>query len=110
MARLGSSRSEAHEYVKPPSDNTNNIPSLSVQDKLSWQNEYEIFSVCGMKHDNILHFIGAEKRSNNLDLELWLITAYHEKVRRPPRPTHSPRLFLISLTTLNAHFHKPDET
>lgn len=33
-----------------------------------------------MKHDNILHFIGVEKRNNNLDLELWLITAYHDKV------------------------------
>lgn len=36
----------------------------------------------GMKHDNILHFIGVEKRNNNLDLELWLITAYHDKVTR----------------------------
>lgn len=52
-----------------------------MQDKLSWQNEYEIYSVSGMKHDNILHFIGVEKRNNNLDLELWLITAYHDKVR-----------------------------
>lgn len=34
-----------------------------------------------MKHDNILHFIGVEKRNNNLDLELWLITTYHDKVK-----------------------------
>lgn len=33
-----------------------------------------------MRHENILHFIGAEKRGANLDTELWLITAYHEKV------------------------------
>lgn len=33
-----------------------------------------------MKHENILHFIGVEKRNNNLDLELWLITTYHDKV------------------------------
>lgn len=59
--------------------------SALVQDKLSWQNEYEIYSVSGMKHDNILHFIGVEKRNNNLDLELWLITAYHDKVRGPGR-------------------------
>lgn len=51
-----------------------------LQDKLSWQNEYEMYSVSGMKHENILHFIGVEKRNNNLDLELWLITAYHDKV------------------------------
>lgn len=60
--------------------------SALVQDKLSWQNEYEIYSVSGMKHDNILHFIGVEKRNNNLDLELWLITAYHDKV-----PPHQQR-------------------
>lgn len=34
-----------------------------------------------MKHENILHFIGVEKRNNNLDLELWLITTYHDKVK-----------------------------
>lgn len=49
------------------------------QNKLSWQNEYEIYSLSGMKHENILYFIGAEKRGNGLDIELWLITAYHEK-------------------------------
>ncbi|KAE8278427.1 Activin receptor type-2A [Larimichthys crocea] len=55
------------------------VKIFPIQDKLSWQNEYEIYSVSGMKHDNILHFIGVEKRNNNLDLELWLITAYHDK-------------------------------
>uniref|UniRef100_A0AAX7V433 Serine/threonine-protein kinase receptor n=1 Tax=Astatotilapia calliptera TaxID=8154 RepID=A0AAX7V433_ASTCA len=55
------------------------VKIFPIQDKLSWQNEYEIYSVSGMKHENILHFIGAEKRNNNLDLELWLITAYHDK-------------------------------
>uniref|UniRef100_A0A3Q0RTG5 Serine/threonine-protein kinase receptor n=1 Tax=Amphilophus citrinellus TaxID=61819 RepID=A0A3Q0RTG5_AMPCI len=55
------------------------VKIFPIQDKLSWQNEYEIYSVSGMKHENILHFIGVEKRNNNLDLELWLITAYHDK-------------------------------
>lgn len=50
------------------------------QNKQSWQSEYEIYSLSGMKHENILHFIGAEKRGNGVDIELWLITAYHEKV------------------------------
>uniref|UniRef100_A0A673KS61 Serine/threonine-protein kinase receptor n=1 Tax=Sinocyclocheilus rhinocerous TaxID=307959 RepID=A0A673KS61_9TELE len=49
------------------------------QNKQSWQSEYEIYSLSGMKHENILHFIGAEKRGNGVDIELWLITAYHEK-------------------------------
>lgn len=51
-----------------------------VQDKQSWQNEYEIYSLPGMKHDNILQFIGAEKRGTSIDVDLWLITAFHEKV------------------------------
>ncbi|XP_027867212.1 activin receptor type-2A isoform X1 [Xiphophorus couchianus] len=55
------------------------VKIFPIQDKLSWQNEYEIYSVCGMKHDNLLQFIGVEKRNNNLDLELWLITTYHDK-------------------------------
>lgn len=50
------------------------------KDKQSWQNEYEIYSLPGMKHDNILQFIGAEKRGTSIDVDLWLITAFHEKV------------------------------
>lgn len=50
------------------------------QDKESWQNEYEIYSLPGMKHENILQFIGAEKRGTSIDVDLWLITAFHEKV------------------------------
>ncbi|XP_066519051.1 activin receptor type-2A isoform X1 [Hoplias malabaricus] len=55
------------------------VKIFPVQNKQSWQNEYEIYSLSGMKHENILHFIGAEKRGNSMDIELWLITAYHEK-------------------------------
>lgn len=50
------------------------------QNKQSWQNEYEIYTLSGMRHENLLQFIGAEKRGTSLDMELWLITAYHEKV------------------------------
>lgn len=53
------------------------------QDKQSWQNEYEIFNLNGMRHENVLQFIGAEKRGSNMDMELWLITSYHEKVLTP---------------------------
>lgn len=58
---------------------------LCLQDKQSWQNEYEIYSLPGMKHDNILQFIGAEKRGSSIDVDLWLITAFHEKVGLPLR-------------------------
>lgn len=50
------------------------------QDKQSWQSEREIFSTPGMRHENLLQFIAAEKRGSNLEVELWLITAFHDKV------------------------------
>ncbi|XP_072556320.1 activin receptor type-2A-like isoform X2 [Paramormyrops kingsleyae] len=55
------------------------VKIFPLQDKQSWQNEYEIYSLSGMRHDNLLQFMGAEKRGTNMDMELWLITAYHEK-------------------------------
>lgn len=55
------------------------VKIFPIQDKQSWQNEYEIYTLSGMRHENLLHFLGAEKRGSNMDMELWLITAYHEK-------------------------------
>lgn len=51
----------------------------AFQDKQSWQTEQEIFKLPYMDHPNILHYIGVEKRGNNLQAEFWLITAYHER-------------------------------
>lgn len=55
-----------------------------LQDKQSWQSEREIFSTPGMKHENLLQFIAAEKRGSSLEAELWLITAFHDKVSLAP--------------------------
>ncbi|XP_029693061.1 activin receptor type-2A isoform X2 [Takifugu rubripes] len=55
------------------------VKIFPLQDKQSWQNEYEIFTLNGMGHENVLQFIGAERRGSHVDMELWLITAYHEK-------------------------------
>lgn len=55
------------------------------QDKQSWQNERDIFSTPGMKHENLLSYIGAERRGSNLETEFWLITEFHERVRRTRR-------------------------
>ncbi|KAM4558254.1 activin receptor type-2A-like [Odontesthes bonariensis] len=54
------------------------VKIFPIQHRQSWQNEYEIFSLSGMRHENLLQFIGAEKRSGSTEPELWLITAYHE--------------------------------
>lgn len=52
-----------------------------VQDKQSWQNEREIYLTEGLRHENLLRYISAEKRGTNLQMELWLITEFHERVR-----------------------------
>uniref|UniRef100_A0A3Q0SK30 Serine/threonine-protein kinase receptor n=1 Tax=Amphilophus citrinellus TaxID=61819 RepID=A0A3Q0SK30_AMPCI len=55
------------------------VKIFPLQERQSWQNEYEIYSLSGMRHENLLQFIGAEKRGSELEMELWLITAYHHK-------------------------------
>ncbi|KAM4606304.1 activin receptor type-2B [Polymixia lowei] len=55
------------------------VKIFPMQDKLSWQNESDIFSTPGMKHNNLLRYITAEKRGTNLEMELWLITEFHER-------------------------------
>jgi len=55
------------------------VKILSIQDKLSWLAEQEIFKLPHMNHENILRYIGVEKRGENLHSELWLITGFHEK-------------------------------
>lgn len=53
-----------------------------VQDKQSWQNERDIYLTSGLRHENLLRYISAEKRGTSLQTELWLITEFHERVRR----------------------------
>ncbi|XP_062375261.1 activin receptor type-2B-like [Sardina pilchardus] len=55
------------------------VKIFPIQDKQSWQNERDIFLTPGMGHENLLHFIAAEKRGTNLQMELWLITEFHER-------------------------------
>ncbi|XP_037781541.1 activin receptor type-2A-like [Penaeus monodon] len=55
------------------------VKIFPVQDKQSWQVEKEVYSLPQMSHENILQFIGAEKRGDNLQAEYWLITAYHDR-------------------------------
>lgn len=49
------------------------------QDKQSWLTEQEIFKLAHMDHEDILRFIGVERRGDSVLTEFWLITAYHEK-------------------------------
>ena len=53
------------------------VKIFPLADKQSWITEQEIYSLPALKHDNILRFIGAEKRGDSLSMELWLVTEYH---------------------------------
>ncbi|KAI2667943.1 Activin receptor type-2B [Labeo rohita] len=56
------------------------VKIFPIQDKQSWQNERDIYLTEGFKHENILHYISAEKRGTNLQMELWLVTEFHERL------------------------------
>lgn len=49
------------------------------QEKQSWLTEQEIYKLPLMNHANILRFIAAEKRGDNIRTEFWLITEYHTR-------------------------------
>nr|XP_018896703.1 PREDICTED: activin receptor type-2A-like isoform X2 [Bemisia tabaci] len=53
------------------------VKIFSTQDKQLWLTEQGIFMLAHMQHENILHFIGAEVRGNELETQFWLITEYH---------------------------------
>uniref|UniRef100_A0A8D9EN31 receptor protein serine/threonine kinase n=1 Tax=Cacopsylla melanoneura TaxID=428564 RepID=A0A8D9EN31_9HEMI len=55
------------------------LGSYFNQDKQSWVSEQEIFKLPHMEHDNVLRYIGAEKRGESIHTEFWLITAFHER-------------------------------
>ena len=50
-----------------------------LQDKNSWYAEQEIYNLPQMDHENILKYVGHEKRGENLTMEFWLISSFHEK-------------------------------
>ncbi|XP_075941402.1 activin receptor type-2B-like [Anarhichas minor] len=55
------------------------VKIFPIQNKDSWVNETDVFITPGMRHENILRFIGAEKRGSHLEAELWLMTEFHER-------------------------------
>uniref|UniRef100_A0A674ASI8 Serine/threonine-protein kinase receptor n=1 Tax=Salmo trutta TaxID=8032 RepID=A0A674ASI8_SALTR len=55
------------------------VKVFPIQDKQSWTNERDVFLTPGMKHENLLRYIAAEKRGTNLEMELWLISEFHER-------------------------------
>lgn len=55
------------------------VKIFPLQDKQSWMTEQDVYKLPHMRnHDNILRFIGTERRGDNLNLELWLITEFQQ--------------------------------
>ena len=55
------------------------VKIFPVQEERSWRTEVEIYSLAQLNtHDNVLRFIAAEKRGDNINVELWLISEFHE--------------------------------
>ena len=55
------------------------VKIFPLQDKNSWYAEQEIYNLPQMDHENILKYVGHEKRGENLTMEFWLISSFHEK-------------------------------
>ncbi|KAK2183839.1 hypothetical protein NP493_295g10008 [Ridgeia piscesae] len=56
------------------------VKIFPLQDKQSWATERDIYLLPQMGTcNNILQYLGAEKRGDNLNTELWLITEFHER-------------------------------
>ena len=68
--------------LDPESDNevctTVAVKIFPMQDKNSWQAEQEIYNLPRMDHDSILKFIQCERRGENLAMEYWLTTEFHD--------------------------------
>jgi len=54
------------------------VKIFPLQDKQSWFAEQEIYNLPQMDHENILKFMGVDKRGENLQIEFWLVTSFHE--------------------------------
>jgi len=55
------------------------VKIFPLQDKQSWLAEQGIYSLPQMSHENVLKFIGVDRRGENLQMEFWLVTAFHDK-------------------------------
>ncbi|TRY76641.1 hypothetical protein TCAL_08787 [Tigriopus californicus] len=55
------------------------VKIFPLPDQSSWFAEQEIYNLPRMNHDNILEFMGVDKRGEGLQQEFWLMTKFHEK-------------------------------
>ncbi|XP_065211774.1 activin receptor type-2A [Planococcus citri] len=53
------------------------VKIMPAQEKQPWLTEQEVYKLHHMAHENILAFVGAEKRGDSIRAEYWIITAYH---------------------------------
>jgi serine/threonine protein kinase len=54
------------------------VKIFPLQDKQSWFAEQEIYNLPQLSHDNILQFLGVDRRGEGLQIEFWLVSSFHE--------------------------------
>lgn len=66
-----------HNQASDGGDNLVAVKVFAMQDRNSWQTEKDVFSLPQMKHNNLLNYLGAERRGEGIDTVYWLVTEYH---------------------------------
>jgi len=54
------------------------VKIFPLQDKQSWFAEQEIYNLPQMEHQNILNFLGVDRKCEGLQMEFWLVTSFHQ--------------------------------
>ena len=55
------------------------VKIFAVRDKQSWYAEQEIYNLPRMKHENVLEFMGVDKKGEGINQEFYLMSKFHEK-------------------------------
>ncbi len=58
------------------------VKVFPLQEKQSWFAEHEVYRLPRMSHENILKFIGIDRKGEALDREFYLMTEFHPKGKR----------------------------
>ena len=55
------------------------VKVFPLAERQSWAAEQEIYRLPRMSHENVLKFIGVDKRGEGLEKDFWLLTEFHER-------------------------------
>lgn len=65
--------------AKLESDEIVAVKVFPLQERQSWFAEHEVYRLPRMSHENILRFIGIDRKGDGLEREFYLMTEFHSK-------------------------------